>query len=414
MRKIIASINIDSDNVRLVVGEFFENHLNILSASKISSNGIQDGKIIDAVEASNSIKNAVREASRSLGTDIKRIILGIDARHLQLIKSSASIGVKNKDGIITGEEVEEVLYKSGEEKVPAHYALTGIIPVEFLVDSNTPTKDPKGISSQNLGVKSILSLSPKNYVVDLLSLMKESGLKVVDVVLNPLGDYQMFKNSTTEKEVGVIINLGFDISTVSVYNRGILTNAKSYRTGVKTIIGDISYVYKIDDGSAEGIYKDLALANTRLANPNEYRLVTTLDREKIKVTEHEVSEIASSRIVDMLNLFKNSINTLTKKEISYIIVTGALTELKDFKLTLEGVFGKNVYLGEVKQIGARENGYVSSIGVIKYYEADLELKEENFSIFSESEIDEINESGTKSGEEKDSLFSKVFGYFFDS
>ena len=53
MRKIISSIDIGSDSIKLVVGEFIGERLNILSTSKIENTGIKDWSII---------KNALKDS----------------------------------------------------------------------------------------------------------------------------------------------------------------------------------------------------------------------------------------------------------------------------------------------------------------------------------------------------------------
>jgi len=238
--------------------------------------------------------------------------------------------------------------------------------------------------------------------------------KVVDIVPTCLGDYYSFKNKNSDSFVGVVINLGYNTTSISIFNKGILTNTKSYKMGSKNIINDIGFIYKLDDKTSGAVYKDIVRANPKLASPKEYRTVINLNDETVKLDQVELSEIAAVRIEEILNLAKKQINILTKKEISYIIISGGLTELKDFNLTLEGVFGKNVYIGTLNLIGARDNSFASAVGILKYFEKKVELRGKTFSIFTGSEINEMNNGGNKTSVKDNSLLSKVFGYFFDS
>lgn len=413
MRKIIASIDIDSDSIKFIIGEFCNKRLNILSASKISNrrSSSEESTKEDIIA---SIREAIKEASNRIGVDIKKVLLGLDTRNLKLVKSVAEVEIKSEDHIITHDDINDVINQSSKSKIPSNYALVGTIPVEFLIGEEKPIKNPLGKESEKLSVKTILALSPKDYIQGMLELLEQSGVRVVDIVLNPLGDYYMFKDTQTSKSVGSVINLGYDVSMVSVFNRGILTNTKCIGAGSKSVIKDIAYIYKIDFESAKGIYNDLALASSRLANANDYRVVTNLEGKSIQINQYEVSEIAATRIEDILEELKKQINILTKKQISYIIVTGGLTELKDFSIILEKVMGKDVVLGDVKTIGARDNNFSSSIGIIKYYNEKCELIGKNTSVLSESEIDKMNNGGSEESDTHESLFGKVFGYFFES
>ena len=120
-----------------------------------------------------------------------------------------------------------------------------------------------------------------------------------------------------------------------------------------------------------------------------------------------------SRLHEMLNVAKNEINYLTKKEISYIIITGGLTEIKDFSLEVESVFGKSAQVGKINIVGVRDNKYASAIGMIRYYDSKLKLREKDYSIFNQDELDILSgNSGKKNS--GDSVFGKVFGIFFDN
>lgn len=414
MRKILSSIDIGNSSIKLVVGEEVNGRLNILCASKVDTKGYKDSKVTDKDSLIDSIKKCVEEASKTIGLPIKKVVLGLNSNGIKLAKSACYIDIDHEDTNITGDEISTVIQKAAEGKVMEDKALVGVIPVEFVLDEDKFTTDPKLFTSSHLGIRAIVASCDKEYITELLNVLTLAGLKVVDVVLNALGDYYAFESSETKLANGAIINLGHDTTTISVFNRGVIVNSKTYKAGGSNIIKDIGFVNKLDDDCSLAIYKDLALANTRLANPKEYRIVTNLDGEEIKVNQYDTSELACTRLNEILNLTKKQINILTKREISYIIVTGGLTEMRDFSITLEDSFGKNVYLGRVNMIGARDNAFSSGIGVLKYFNQKLKLKGKNFSIFNDDDIEEMNNRGKSSNGIGTSLLSKVFGYFFDN
>ena len=415
MRKIISSIDIGNKYIKLIVGEVNQDRLHVLSATKIESKGISGDKIVNAELLINCVKEAIQNVSQTLGVEVKKVVLGVNSKNVKLIKATGAITISNEENKITGKDVNKVIEKCTLDKVPNNYVLTGIVPVEFTIDGDVVVDDPKGKESENLGLKAILIASQREYISSLLNIMTLSGLKVVDVMLSSLGDYECFKQDHMKDSVGAVLNIGYENSTVSIFNKGILTNTKTYQVGTYNIISDICYMKKLDEKTGEEIYRDLALGNSRLSNPNEHRVVTNLEQEKIRIDQYEISEIAEDRLIEILNLAKKQINILTKKEISYIIVTGGLAELKDFSLTLENVFGRKALIGKMNTIGVRDNSYSSAFGLIKCFDSKVSLKGKAYSIFSESELEEMN-SGVKkvSVNNSESLLGKVFGYFFDN
>ena len=127
----------------------------------------------------------------------------------------------------------------------------------------------------------------------------------------------------------------------------------------------------------------------------------------------ELSDIVMSRCHEMLNMEKNEINYLTKKEISYIIITGGLTELKDFSIEIESVFGRLANVGKMQIVGARDNKFAVCIGMIKYFDSKLKLRDKEYSIITSDDEEILSGIGDKkaSGE---SILGKVFGIFFDN
>ena len=118
-----------------------------------------------------------------------------------------------------------------------------------------------------------------------------------------------------------------------------------------------------------------------------------------------------SRLSEILNLTKKEINHLTKKEISYIIFTGGLTECRDFDAILHETFGDDVTLGNIVEIGVRNNKYSSCLGLLKYYAYNAKLKDKDYSIFSIDEQQEL--SGVNLANQNDSVIGKLFGYIFN-
>ena len=116
----------------------------------------------------------------------------------------------------------------------------------------------------------------------------------------------------------------------------------------------------------------------------------------------------------MLNMAKNEINYLTKKEISYIIITGGLTEIKDFQLEAESVFGRIASIGNIPIVGARDNKYASCIGMIKYFDYKLKLRDREYSVLSQDDLDIICAANDKKIISSDSILGRVFGIFFDN
>ena len=413
MRQILSSIDIGSDYIKLIIGEFNNDRLHVLCATKVPSAGIENGKIIGREELVSAIRACVNEASERLGSEIKKVLLCSNFASTKLKKNVCEIKIEGEDKTITGKDIVDVLGKCSSGKIDQDYMILETIPVDFGIQGEILIKDPKGCESDSLAVKAIITEALKDEIDAYIGVITEAGLKVVDVIPNVVGDYYNYKNMERDNDSGAIVNIGYETTTVSIYHKGYITNTKTLKVGVLNIVEDIAYVKRLGIDTAKQLYSDFTIASSQLANTKAHRIVRDIEANDVTVYQYELAEIAESRIIDMLELIKKEINILTKKEISYIIISGGLTELKDFHLTISSVMGQNAKIGNIIDIGARDNAYVSAIGVLKYFHTKLALRDRNFSIFADTQLEDIN-NGVKVNNKDNNLLNRVFGYFFDS
>ena len=102
------------------------------------------------------------------------------------------------------------------------------------------------------------------------------------------------------------------------------------------------------------------------------------------ISQREVSEVLEARLIDILKNVKKHINDLTNKEISYIIITGGISNIPGFNSVVESIFGDITNTVGVNLLGARSNIYSSCIGMIKYLNDKFDLRGINYSMFDTS------------------------------
>jgi cell division protein FtsA len=309
-------------------------------------------------------------------------------------------------------DVLKILQKSTIKEINPNEELIGVEPIIFRVGDNE-TKEPVLKKGKSLYVKSFLITTDKRTIYDLIKVLEKCNISVVDITCNGLVEYYNFKNPLLEEQTGVIINLGDTSTSLNVISKGIFINNEVLDTGGNDIDKDIAYIYNLNKKNAKYLKEHLAVATGHTADPKETLTFINKDNKEITINQYEISEVVASRIKEILNLTKKTINHLTKKEISYIIITGGLTELKDFSVELSSIYGNIVQIGNISNIGARNNKYSVSIGMLKYFNEKLKLRNKEFSTVSEEDINILMNKDNKLIA-NDSILGKVFGYFFDN
>lgn len=414
MREIIASVDLGSNTIKIIVAEVIKDKLHLLAVSDTHTRGIKKGLIINEEETLKSLREGIKKVEDMLGLKLTKVLVNVPELDAEFCLGEGITTITNEEKIIDGKDIVRALQASIYNRVPSDRELVSILPLDFIIDDNEEVNDPKNIKANKLGVKTVIATAPKHDVHNIIKCFGKLNIEVIDITFGSISDYYTFQTPELNEKIGAIINLGEDTSTVSIFNKGIITNTEVISIGGANIDNDISFIYKVTKSDARFLKEKLSLAHRRFADAGEYEELTNKLGEKLKINQYEITEIVMSRMAEILNLVKKQINLLTKKEISYIIITGGLTEFKDFNLILEEVFGKNATLGIVKDLGVRDNKYSTALGMIKYFDKKLKLRDKSFSIFNKEEETELGTVSKRINVSNDSVIGKIFGYFFDN
>ena len=413
MRKIIASLDIGNHTIKLVVGEIVRGKLNILACVDVPARGVKKGFIVNPETALLALEETFKKGEEQIGLPIKKVIVSVPCNGLECFLSEGYTSITNPEKVVTSNDIIRSMQAAVYNKIGDNRELVTILPTKFLLNDSVVSSSPLSMHAEKLNVKAVVATVPKKNVTPIVKCLEKLGVEVVDVTIGPLGDYYEFKNNKNSEEVGAVINIGASKTTVSIFNKGIITSSEVIDMGGDNIDYDLGYVYKINRKDAMFIKEGMALADKAQAQANESVTIQDKNGDKIKINQYNASEIVISRLEEILNLAKKQINLLTKKEISYIIITGGVTETAEFKNVVDYIF-KNAVIGEVKEIGARHNKYATAVGLIKYYDSRLRLRNRDFSIFSIEEQENLSGIHKKVNISENSILGKLFGYFFDN
>lgn len=412
MKHIYTSLDIGSDTIKIVVCELHQNKLNLLAASSFKSKGIKKGLITDVELATESVKGALLEVEEMLGIKIKKVITSVPSFNAEYSIIKGNVRINNEEGIVTSNDVIKSLEIAAKTQPYSLREMVTILPIDYTVDDKAFIKDPKGMKCSSLGCRAVLVTTPKKNVYSVISLLENIGVEVVDITLNNIGDLYSFNNKVFEDKVGAIINIGSEVTDVSLYNKSILVKSSIVNMGGKNIDNDISYMYKVDIPTAKNLKLKFALAHKKNASVNDIIEVKSAIDANLKINQFELSEVVQSRLEEILNEAKKEINLLTSRKIDYIIITGGTSNMPGIEYVVRDVFGDNANIGNVKMLGIRDNIYSSCIGNIVHFISKLKLKEQDYSMISDNEVYQMTAVNSRKLSASDSTLGKIFGFFF--
>lgn len=412
MKKIYTGIDLGSFSIKIVVCEVVNNKFHVLAASNTRCKGIKNGLVTDMEEASIYLKKAKKEVEDMLGITIDQAVVTVPSIDKDFDIVEGKVNVEDENKMVSATDINNVFQDAVLGKVNETKELITIMPIFFQVDDKEPVKDPKGMVGESLFVKAVITSIPKENFRNTVNLLKNCGITPVDVTYGIMGDYYEARNIDFDKSVSAIINIGYSKTEVSIFNKGIMIKDEMIDSGSKLIDKDLSYVYNLKRSQARVLKENFAVSNTRYSDVNDTIELTNKNGDDITLNQLEVSEVVEARLVDLLRLAKKQINILTNREISYIIITGGISELAGFEYVVENVFDRRCSILDINTMGIRSNMYSSSYGIVKYFHNKLDLRGLSYSMVSEKEANNlISTKGKTLNNSHDNIISKVFSYF---
>ena len=409
MRNIYTGIDLGSDSIKIVVAELVESKFQVLASTSVKSLGIKKGLIVDHEMALRSLNQAIYEIEKVLGIKINKALVTVPSNNRNI---KVVTGKFDTNGVVNGKDIVSILQNACENQITEDFILVSIVPIMFNTEDDKFTKNPVGMTVDTLTVKALLATAPKKQVYDYLSIFSEAGIEVEDITFNCISDYYEARTKKTDEVIGSIINIGNDKTDVSIFNKGILIKNKIFNLGSRNVDNDITYIYGTDTNTSRELKEKFAQASKRYADVNEVLEYETEQGEKKSINQLEITEVVEARLTELLKLAKKEINDLTKRKISYIIVTGGISELNGFGNIVEDVFGLSGTVLNIPTMGIRSNKYSSAIGIIKYYHEKMKLREKNISLLNEDQIKQIEENKQSMLDlTEDTFISKIFDYF---
>jgi len=411
MRKIFTSIDIGTDEIKAITVEEYNDKLNVLATACVPSKGVKKGLIVDASLITSAIKKVIKQLESKLGTKIEQVLAIVPSNNIDINITMAEVNVKTSNSVIDGETIFSCLQKSLKNNVGKDMEVVSIMPIEYKINGSKKVVNPLGLEGEVLAAKSVVISVPKKNVFSVVGILENMGIEVVDVTISSIADYYAIKDKELDKEVLAMVNIGKQKSVISVFNKGILIKEKILGIGGDQIDEVIGFNFKTDPEHSKQIKEEYGVSNRKYADSDENYLIVNRLGHKGTLNQYILAEMIEFKLVEMLKNMKNEINNLTNREISYIIVTGAIGSMLGLNALVEDTYGRKGQILNTNIIGIRDSKYSGAYGTIRCFIEKLNLREKEYTMFIDEKVDEVMRARKKMG--TGSALGKIFGKIFE-
>lgn len=327
-KEFIVAIELGSTNIIGVAGKKnIDGSISILSVIKEDSTScINKGVVYNIDKTVQCLTNIIKRLETSLKAKVAQVYVGVGGQSIRSVKNTL-IKELPLDTVVTLDMVNELMDENRNMTYPAQEVLDAITQ-EYKVDAQYQL-DPVGIQCTRLEANLLNILWKKSFYRNLNKCFDNAGIAIAEMYLAPLALADSVLTDV-EKRVGcVLVDLGAETTTVSVYYRNILRHLAVIPLGGNNITIDIASL-QMDDENAEKMKRKYASAYTESKDIDE-NLKYPIDEDR-QVDSKTFIEIVEARLEEIIkNVWYQVPSEYTDKLLGGFIITGGVSNMKNIE-----------------------------------------------------------------------------------
>src|SRR5678809_1015630 len=185
---IIVGLDIGTTKIAAIAGRKNEyGKLEILGFGRANSNGVQHGMVLNIDQTIKAIQTALENCYASNpNLVINEVYVGIAGHHIKSLQTRGDIVRHNLDDEITQLEIDRLVADQYRTYIPAGDKIIDVIPQKFKVDNFQIIPNSIGYSGVKVGANFHIITGDKNAIRNINRSVEKAGLRVRDLVLQPL------------------------------------------------------------------------------------------------------------------------------------------------------------------------------------------------------------------------------------
>ena len=340
-KEFIVAIELGSSKMTGIAGKKnLDGSISVLAVvTEESSTFIRKGVVYNIDKTAQCIANIVKRLTTTLKTEIRHVYVGVGGQSVRNVKNNI---VKNlpEDTVVTQEMVNELM--DGNRNMS--YQDQEIIDAatqEYKVD-NQYQMDPVGIQCTRLEGNFLNILWRRLFYRNLNKCFDQAGVAIADMYLAPLALADSILTDAEKRSGCVLVDLGADTTTVSVYFKNVLRHLAVIPLGGNNITKDIASL-QMEENHAEDMKLKYASAFTDNSDIDS-SLKLSIDSDR-SVESRKFVEIVEGRMQEIVeNVWYQVPSEYADRLLGGIILTGGGSNMRN----IETAFRNHTHIEKIR------------------------------------------------------------------
>ena len=373
MDKTVLAIDIGSTKVCAIIATIDEDgSIKIIGAGIAKAQGLKKGTITNIELASKSIRNALSDAKRVAGTELKRAIVSLSGAYTKSLNSSGIVNIPNKE--ISIKEINRAMTTSlYNANIPNEYEVLHTLPYNFKVDDQDFIEDPLGMNAARLEVETHIITSQKSNLNNLRKAVRAAGVEVENIVLAGYASAIAALNAD-EKELGAaVVDMGGSTSNIVIHSGNAIRYNDFLGVGSNHITNDLSMALHTPLNTADNVKMTYGSLHTPSNDLIELPVIGD-EHSTHEVSLEVVHNVIYARVEETLMIIAQSIEKSGLKEHmgAGVVLTGGFTNMEGLRELAVAIFDNMpVRIARPSEMDGlfdtlRDPAYSCAVGLVKY------------------------------------------------
>jgi cell division protein FtsA len=373
--KIVVGLDIGSTKICALVGRKDKyGKLEILGMGKAESHGVIRGVVTNIDKTVNAISEAIEQAEKTSGIDIRVVNVGIAGQHIKCLTQRGSITRNSTQDEITVEDVNRLTNDMYRTVTPPGNQIIHVMPQDYTVDLETGIKEPVGMSGIKIEADFNIITAQTSAINNIKKCVQKCGLEIENLILEPIAS-SLAVLTEEERQAGVVlVDIGGGTTDVAVFYENIMRHTAVIPFAGHIITADIKEGCMIMEHQAERLKIKFGRAIAEEANANEFVSIPGLrNRPAKEISLRNLAHIIEARMQEIIELVHNELikSGYVNKLVGGLVITGGGSQLKhceklfQYMTQMDTRIGHpNEYLGRTNVEVAKSPMYATTVGLV--------------------------------------------------
>ena len=360
--QIFVTLELMNDNVRMVLGEYFNDKFYVYDVYEKACKGLSQGDIVDEKLVIDTIKQIRDDIHIKHDILIEEVILSLPSDKLEILAFTSSSPVTGRNSLISQQDINDAYRVACKVRHDESKKIINVVPIEYYLDSGE-RMDFAPIRYKSNTFKTLFNvlLLPLELFDKYISIVTSCNLRVSNYFLD---SECLYTGIFEEGDINcAILNLNRFDSSMTVFKRGRLLNHYNLNRGSYDIEQIMGTKYNVNDVDIERVVYTIGGADLTASSKRAiYKNDTYADYKYL--TQYQLDEVIDQTYSDIFTTISNVMKNLDRN-IYDIYLAGKASRIKKIDDYFTTISGYNSSVVAPGQLCLTDSSFLQTVGLIR-------------------------------------------------